>query len=270
MYNEYFFRNDDIRESLDESLVAIQNIFIDRGIPITQAVEPANISHKVVDWLLSMKKQFPQLITIMQHGYDHTIKNKRQYGEFGGDRTYSEQYEDISNGKELMDAYFKDQWFPAFNFPCAPYNKAAIKALNDLSYKVLNSHFNIDWKRRIFYFAGHILRKGLLFNHHVSWNMQKYPGTSMYEISMNISFIKRYINEKTDCEFFTYEALCSEIDKYFVSPYPVGLLLHHRYHITQESIDLISRVLDYLDKRKAVSVSMKTLYKGLVKKNGNT
>ena len=99
MSDEYFFRNDDVRGSLDGSLVRIQELFIKRGIPITHAVEPANITEDVVNWLLSVKDKHPNMVSIMQHGYDHSIKNIRQYGEFGGDRTYDEQYQDIGNGK---------------------------------------------------------------------------------------------------------------------------------------------------------------------------
>lgn len=42
--NIIFFRNDDVRSTLDESLVSLTDIFIRNGIPISHAVEPANIS----------------------------------------------------------------------------------------------------------------------------------------------------------------------------------------------------------------------------------
>ena len=267
MSNEYFFRNDDIRQTLDKSLITIQRIFKERKIPIIFAVEPANVSKEVVDWLLQEKKQHPELIDIMQHGYDHKIKNRKKKGEFGGDRTYKEQYDEILKGKELMDSFFGDAWFPMFNFPYAPYNKAAIQALQDIGYKVINSHYNIDWKRRLFYVIGHILGKGLLFDHHVSWNMKKYPGTTMYEISMNISFIKQYYNEQTNCEFYTYNELCNQIDQYSATPFPVGLLLHHRYHTTVESISLIERVLDYLSNKHMVPKNIENIYKSIEKGN---
>ncbi len=265
--NIFFFRNDDVRDNLDQSLVDITDIFIKNEIPITHAVEPANLTPEVVAWLIEVKKSYPELIGIMQHGYDHKVKNKHKKGEFGGQRSYEEQYQEIWKGRELMDIYFGDVWFPAFNFPYAPYNRASIRALDDLGYKVLNSHYNIDWKRRIFYFLGHLLGRGLLLNHHVSWNMNKYPGTSMYEISMSISFIKRYINEETDCELYSYEDLCSQIDRYMLCPYPVGLLLHHRYHTAQDSVVLISRVIDYLESKGAAAVSMEDIYQRLENEN---
>ena len=129
MSREYFFRNDDVRDTLDESLIKIQEIFIKKNVPITQAVEPANVTDSVVNWLLRQKQQYPELITFMQHGYNHIVKNKYKKGEFGGQREFDEQYEEIKAGKDLMVKYFNNQWFEAFNFPYAPYNEASIDAL---------------------------------------------------------------------------------------------------------------------------------------------
>lgn len=263
-----FFRNDDVRNSLDQSLIDLTNIFIRNNIPITHAVEPANLTPRVINWLLEVKQSHPTIIGIMQHGYDHGVKNEYQKGEFGGQRTYEEQFEDLRKGMELMDKYFGCNWFKAINFPYAPYNLETIKAANDCGYKVLNSHFNRGLSRRIFYFIGHLLRKGILFNHHVSWNMKKYPGTKMYEISMGISFIKRYINECTECEFYSFEEIRTKIDQYVKSPYPIGLLLHHRYHVSSQSMELINKVLDYLIHIELVPVSMESIYLELERRSG--
>jgi hypothetical protein len=87
----------------------------------------------------------------------------------------------------------------------------------------------------------------------------------MYEISMNITFIRKYHNEQTDCDFFSYEYLCNEIDKYMNSDYPIGLLLHHRYHTTKDSIDLVEKIIDYLDYKNCTAVSMEMIYENIRK-----
>jgi peptidoglycan/xylan/chitin deacetylase (PgdA/CDA1 family) len=260
MSREYFFRNDDIRDTLDKELIDIHELFKRRKVPIIHAVEPGNVKPDVIRWLILQRQTCPEILSIMQHGYDHSIKNLQKKGEFGGQRSYQEQYDDILNGKNLMNRYFGDQWFQAFNFPYAPYNPAAIRALEDVGYLVLNSHYSCEWKRQLFYSVGHILGKGMLFDKHVSWNHRIYPGTTMYEISMNITFIKKYHNEHKDCEFYDYEFLCSEIDKYINTAYPIGLLLHHRYHTTKESVDLVDRVIDYLEAKHCRATSMEQIY----------
>ncbi len=180
----------------------------------------------------------------MQHGYDHKVKNRKEKGEFGGQRTYKEQFEDIKIGKDLMDKWFGNLWFPAFNFPYAPYNPAAIKAVNDCGYKVINSHFNAGLSRRLFYFLGHLFNKGYMFNHHVSWNLENYPGTALFEIDMNASFIAKYFNEECDCEMLSMNELINETMKY-TKYNTIGILLHHRYHNSNEKINLVEDFLKW-------------------------
>jgi hypothetical protein len=239
-----FFRNDDVRNRLDEELIQITDLFIHHNIPITHAVEPANVTPEVAAWLVDAKQRHPDLIEIMQHGYDHRIKNTRRKGEFGGDRTYDEQYQEIMRGKELMNLLFKDMWFECFNFPYAPYNPAAIRAVNAAGFKVLNSHYNHGITRRIFYALGHLLRRGYMMGHHVSWNLETYPNTNLFEIDMNISVIKRYINEISECEMLSLNEL-KEITRSYMSYPTIGILLHHRYHNTREKLSLINHYLTW-------------------------
>ncbi|MFH1900736.1 MAG: polysaccharide deacetylase family protein, partial [Candidatus Omnitrophota bacterium] len=140
-----FFRNDDVRQNLDNSLIEMTQIFLDHCIPITHAVEPANVSSEVINYLIDLKIKYPKFVEIIQHGYNHKLNymkmvgGKLRKGEFGGERTFEEQYRDIKAGKELMDKYFGNLWFPAFTFPYGARNNKAIKAINQLNYKVLES-----------------------------------------------------------------------------------------------------------------------------------
>ena len=254
-----FFRNDDVRHTLDKTLIEITNIFIRNKIPLTHAVEPANVSKEVIEWLLFVKKKYPDIIEIMQHGYDHKIRNKFQKGEFGGQRNYAEQYKDIKAGKELMDKYFGNLWFPAFNFPYTQYNPEATKAVNDCDFKVLNSYYNSKWNRKIFYFLGHLLNKGYLFNHRVSWNLEYYPGTKLFEVDTNINFIKKYFDESTNSLMFSLEQLIEDTKKYKKNKV-IGILLHHRYHNTKEKIELVNEYINWIQKQDYSFHSLSSIY----------
>jgi hypothetical protein len=262
--NIVFFRNDDVRATLDKALIDVTDLFIRYQIPIAHAVEPANVTPEVIEWVKDVKTGHPDIIELMQHGYDHTIKNKERKGEFGGQRGYQEQYDDIRKGKDLMNKHFGDLWFEAFNFPYAPYNPAAIKAVNDVGFKVLNSHFNSKFDRKVFYFFGHLLRKGFWLGHHVSWNLQKYPKTDLFEIDMNLGFIKKYLNEGTDSVMFTLEELKQKTIEY--SKYrTIGVLLHHRYHNTQANLDLVEEYLKWIKTTGAEFLTMEKIYDRLGK-----
>lgn len=254
-----FFRNDDVRATLDEALINVTGLFIKHGIPITHAVEPANVSAEVVSWLNTTKKSYPELIEIMQHGYDHTIKNNLKKGEFGGQRSYQEQYEDISKGKDLMNKYFGSNWFSCFNFPYGPYNPSAIKAIDDLGYLVFNSHYNSRFSRRLFYALGHIINRGYFLNHHVSWNLNTYPNTSLFEIDMNFGFITKYIDETDKCELADIDMMKSMTCKYLKQK-TIGVLIHHRYHNDDEKIQLIDLYLEWAKKQNYDFSTMKMIY----------
>lgn len=259
--NSYLiFRNDDIRNSLDESLVRLTEIFVQRNIPITHAVEPANISREVADWIIQQKEKYPSLIEIMQHGYDHTIKNTQKKGEFGGQRGYEEQFLEIKNGKEIMNRYFGDLWFPAFNFPFGPYNESAMMAVANNNFKVVNGSCGNDFKRKLFYFIAHKLKKEYFLGYRVPWNLKMRPKSHIFEIDMNVSFIDKYYDENTGCKFLTLPELKYETG-HFIGQKVIGVLLHHRYHISSDHFKLVEDYLDWCRKRNFMFGTLQSIYK---------
>ena len=164
------FRNDDVN-ILDKELIRLTKIFMDRCIPITYAVEPANVTTETINWLKQMKKDIPDLIEIVQHGWDHSWHGK---GEFGIGRSYNQQLNDLQRGKEKLENIFGDDFFPMITIPFSVYNRDTIKAADSLHYKVVSGHYNYRISRRLFYFVGHILGKGQLFGRHISIHLNYY------------------------------------------------------------------------------------------------
>lgn len=261
MFNTaFFFRNDDVRSTLDDSLVAITNLFIKHGVPIVHAVEPANVSKNVVEWLIDIKIKHPHLIEIMQHGYDHSIKNTHRIGEFGGQREYQEQYNEIVLGKELMNKYFGDMWFPAFNFPFGPYNVAAMQAVANAGFIMVNGSSGIDWKRKLFYKTAHLLRQEMFLGYRVPYNLKVRPKTKLFQVDMSVGFIDKYFDEETSCRLYTLDEIQKDTLR-FKNQKTVGVLMHHRYHNTQEKVKLIE---DYIIWAKTLPgiefVTLETIY----------
>jgi hypothetical protein len=255
-----FFRNDDVRGTLDKSLIEITDLFIKSNICITHAVEPANITHEVSDWLLEMKKRHPGYIEIMQHGFDHSIKNLIRMGEFGGKRGYQDQFDDIKKGMELMNHFFGDMWFHAFNFPFGPYNQAAMQALADHKFLVVNGSSGNDWKRNLFYSTAHILRKEYFLGYRVPWNLQYRPVTGIFEIDMNTGFIDKYYDEESSCKLFSVNEMKKDTLR-FRRKKTIGVLLHHRYHNTPEKIKLIKDYISWVKSLPNVEcANLKSIY----------
>lgn len=239
-----FFRNDDVNV-LDETFITFVESFIAHTIPLVLAVEPANVTPEMVQYLLKAQTSYPNLIEIVQHGWSHAVHDR---GEFGGSRGYRDQMDDIFRGLDVMRTRFGEAFFPAFTFPFGQYNEHSIRILNELGYVVFSSKFNSSLSAQIFYWLGRLARRKWLFNRRISYHLDRYPGSSLEEISTSISPIKKYIGPhgSTDCIFQSLETLKSQ---YLVSrkrTSVVGIILHHRYHAGPERMSLLIQFVEWL------------------------
>lgn len=246
-----FIRNDDVREKLDDSLITITNECIKRGIPICHAVEPANVSLKVENWLKDLKKQ-TNLIEIVQHGYSHKlnyikkISGVTKKGEFGGDRTFEDQYNEIKKGMDLMNKKFHDDWFKLFTFPYGARNQDCIKAIDKCGFKAVNGSMGVSIKHKTFYLIGRLLKKEMLFNKKVSYNLKYKPNTNLFQIDTSISIIDKFNDEFFDGEFLSLDQLKKETSFLLNNTNIVGIVLHHRYHTTDKINKLFTNYLNWL------------------------
>jgi len=268
-----FFRNDDVRETLDDSLIKITKLCVENKAPISHTVEPANVSLEVAGWLLDIKNKFPDYIEIVQHGYSHSLNyekiigGKLKKGEFGGDRTYQEQFNEIIEGKELMDKYFGNYWFPLFTFPYGARNDATLKAVSDAGFRAVNGSFGVSFNHKMLYFIGRLLQKEMLWGRKISYNLRYRKKFNLFQIDTSISVIKKYVNENTEATFYSLDELKKKTLKYLKNSSTVGIVLHHRYHNTPAKIKLIEDYIQWLKKLPDVKfVTQEYIYKKFSKK----
>jgi len=243
------FRNDDVN-TLTPQLVGLTEIFIRRGIPVTHAIEPGNVTEETANWLKDVKKNHPGLLEIAQHGWNHTLYKK---GEFDGSRSYEQQFNDLKRGKEKLESIFGDNFFPMITIPFGVYNQHTIKACDTLGYKVICRHYNYRISRRLFYRIGQIFGNPQLFGRHVSYHLNHCPGTQMFEIDSAISFIKKYYSHHTNkCEMFSAGEIIRAFQQFLKHTPVIVFLLHHRFHHQNHQIHLVEDVVDELQKRRDV------------------
>ncbi len=238
-----FFRNDDVRETLDESLIHITDIFLSNNIPITHAVEPANMTEEVINWLNNKYNENPNLIEIIQHGYNHNKLKKYINQEFGGKRNYQDQYEDIYTGKKLMDNYFKENWRPVFSFPYGKFNSSTIDALHDLNFNGISSSVSFNLKNFFKNQIGTILEKDDFFNKRVSYHNRYRRKNKLFEVSVSINIIKKYLSYDL-ANHFSKEEIISKIKNTIKFTDIIGILFHHRFHFDQ--YEMIQEIIKYL------------------------
>ncbi len=127
-----FFRDDD-GGWVDSQLQALADEFETHGLPLDIAVIPAALSDqsvKLIDNLITADNK----ISIHQHGFSHTNhQTKGRSCEFGSERGYQQQLDDIAAGQQILNRVFKARVCPIFTPPwnrCTSDTVAALGALN--------------------------------------------------------------------------------------------------------------------------------------------
>lgn len=238
-----FFRNDDVRNSPDHSLIDITDLFILNKVPISHAVEPANVSQEIVDWLIDKKKEFPDLIEIIQHGFNHNINNPGLKMEFGGKRGFEDQLFDIKKGVELMNTYFHNLWTPVFTFPYGTYNRNSLKAISACGYKILSSKIKFSKKARVKNFLGRTFGIDEFRGKQVNYHPGIRKNYGFREISVSVNLIKRYTGSNTAIHY-DLENIINQIKLAQKHTGIIGILLHHRFH--ENEMQLITGLIQYL------------------------
>ena len=224
-----FFRNDDVGSTLDKSLVKMTNIFIKHEIPIVHAVEPANLTTDVINWLIETKNNSNNLVEIIQHGFNHNKDNKYYQMEFGGKRNYKDQFSDIQKGCKLMNLYFDHNWEKIFTFPYGRFNDFTIKAINDMGYKGISSVISFNKKNLFKNYLGRRFKKNLLFNKVISYHLGKRPASNIWEVSISINIIRKFVN-KSEAIHNSYYNIINSFNTVKKKTSVIGILLHHHFH----------------------------------------
>lgn len=251
--NQIFLRNDDVRNNLDDELIRLSEICMRHKIPISHAVEPANVSKEVVEWLLMMKRKSPQLIEIIQHGYDHNIKNPHQKMEFGGSRTYEDQLKSMQAGKQLMDSWFGNKWSPVFTFPYGTFNKHSLDIVDKLGYIAISSKIDFTPRNIIKNRLGKILKRDFLMGKKISYHPDRRNNYNFKEISVSANLIKRYLDENTAMHYSNEEVL-AQIRNAAKHTSKIGILFHHRFHT--DELNKIDQLLKKLKEMYRFSTIM--------------
>lgn len=139
-----FIRNDDVW-ALDKSFQEFFDIMFNHKIPVVYGVIPAKLQEDAALFLRRAKENAPRLLDIVQHGYAHrnyALAGERPY-EFGPARTYTQQFEDISRGMEIMRHWFGDLVTPGFIPPYHADDANTIDAIETLNIPLYSSRLKV-------------------------------------------------------------------------------------------------------------------------------
>ncbi|MEM3081775.1 MAG: DUF2334 domain-containing protein [Nitrososphaerota archaeon] len=123
--------------------------FILKGVPLTLALVPTGGRGTIADdeemvTFLRTVSSNKRLIEIAQHGWNHS--NRPPNGEFRG-RPFIDQYNDIKNGKSILDNAFYNYNgnVSTFTVTYNVYDENTVKAAAHLGFTVFSSKLLMDW-----------------------------------------------------------------------------------------------------------------------------
>lgn len=247
------FRDDDASELVPE-LQQLIDVFNSAKIPLHIAAIPARLSKETASFLLDQK-----YIEIGQHGYSHKNHATSGLSEFSQNRSYSQQYEDIRNGRERMQQLLGDDFQPVFTPPFHGFNESTLRCIQELDFKTFSS------------------TQQLLFGRYAY---------SFKEVSINLDPIAQYepqVIYKSEDTFLTEILETARTQQY------LGFNLHHRtmteafvdqlqnllymlgrqpnvkfYHLSQFGQELGSTPLVFSTRKRAIKYNVKKLLFNLV------
>lgn len=125
-----FIRDDDLG-ALTPEFLRFHALFAEREVPVSYQIIPERLTVECAAFLKSEQARRPDLIEFGQHGLRHEmeVRGKIEYYEFGPERGYEQQLQDIRAGKSILRELL-GQEIELFTPPRHRYNRDTLRALD--------------------------------------------------------------------------------------------------------------------------------------------
>jgi hypothetical protein len=185
----FFVRNDDVGD-LTAELVWFVDAFIERRIPVSHQVIPANLTPECATYLRDKADRHPDLVGIGQHGFRHymVINGIRHWREFGPERSFEEQKRDVIAGKVIMENLFGSELsVSVFTPPQHKYNGDTVRAVFESGFRIFSGSCYMDLLHQTAYKLGRTFRLGSFGKRGVSYHGEMRPEAPIAELSISIA-----------------------------------------------------------------------------------
>lgn len=238
----YFVRNDDVGE-LTDALRHFVETFVERNIPVSYQIIPAQFTRQCADFLLMSQRAHRDLIEFGQHGLHHRMEvNGRILNrEFGPERTYDQQFADISTGLRILEERLGSrEAIKVFTPPQHKYDRNTVLAVAAAGHKVFSAAYYASANYRIAYALGRSLRISSIQHHGISYDGRIRPEAPIFERSIAIAVDD---GERIVC---SPEALPRALTAAGKVSRVVGLMFHHPVYDGAAGRSQLGRLADHL------------------------
>jgi predicted glycosyltransferase len=133
-----FLRDDDVDED-EDSLKHLLDLALARGVPMNLEIIPGRLTPACTAALKNALRADHALLSLNQHGWMHS--NHEMEGrkcEFGSSRSFTQQLNDIAQGKAILEGTFDELFFPAFTPPWNRCTTDTYRVLDELGFQVFS------------------------------------------------------------------------------------------------------------------------------------
>lgn len=238
----YFIRDDDVGELTDE-LKAFVSAFVARRIPVSYQIIPARFTQACADFLLGVERAHPDLIEFGQHGLRHEmmLKGKTLKREFGPERSFEAQRDDIVEGREILRRRLgSDRVIDQFTPPQHKFDRNTVRAAAEAGHRIFSAAAYASPHHRLAYAVGRRLGRGSVMHHGLSYHLGKRPEADLADVSISVAVDNgRAIKRRADAlgAALSKAANCSSV---------VGLMFHHAVYSGAEGQAELTAIADRL------------------------
>lgn len=133
-----FLRDDDVDED-EDSLKHLLDLALARGVPMNLEIIPGRLTSACTAALKNALRADHALLSLDQHGWMHSNhETEGRKCEFGRSRSFTQQVNDIAQGKAILETTFDELFFPAFTPPWNRCTADTYRALDELGFQVFS------------------------------------------------------------------------------------------------------------------------------------
>lgn len=133
-----FLRDDDVDDD-EDSLKHLLDLALARSVPMNLEIIPGRLTPTCTATLKNALRADRALLSLDQHGWmhsNHEVKGRKC--EFGSSRSFTQQLNDIAQGKAILESTFEEQFYPAFTPPWNRCTTDTYRALEELGFQILS------------------------------------------------------------------------------------------------------------------------------------
>jgi hypothetical protein len=184
---QIFIRDDDVG-ALTPELRRFFELFYERNIPVSYQIIPERLTAECAEFLLEARRQRPDLVEFGQHGLRHQmmVRGKLEFYEFGPERSYEQQSQDIAEGRALLRQHLGDAPVEVFTPPRHRYDRNTIKALVEQGFSIFSASSYLKPQHRLAYGIGRALRLSSVGARGVPYHGRRRPDGGLTELSIAV------------------------------------------------------------------------------------